>query len=172
MQGRLLTFASLTSDGMGLTQFIAQKLKPLLATRFAGLTSIVVGDPAGSQRAQTDERSCFDILRAAGFKTVPARTNSVVARIAAVDTFLNRQVEGGPGCLFDPSAREIINALRGGYRYKMKKNGEHEDKPEKNEYSHVADAHQYACLHADNGLRGSDTPARREIVAVASAGWT
>ena len=174
MQGRLLTFACATSEGMGITRFISEKLKPMLAEKFAGLPVIVVGDPAGSQRAQTDERSCFDILKAEGFRVVAAPTNSVVARIAAVEKFLARQVDGGAGHLIDPGCTELIRAMRGGYRYKMKKSGEAEASPEKNHHSHVADAHQYACLHADGRsmFGGMVNTARREIVRVGAGGWT
>lgn len=174
MHGRLLTLACATSEGCGITRFIQEKIKPLLAERFPGHPVVVIGDPAGSQRAQTDERSCFDILKTEGFRTLPARTNSIVARIAAVERQLARQVEGGPGHLIDPGCIELIRAMRGGYRYKLKKSGEMEDSPEKNHHSHVADAHQYACLHADGGgMFGMDfKPQRKEVRRVSSVGWT
>lgn len=174
MHGRLLTFASITSEGMGITRFIHEKLKPILAERFPGHPALVIGDPAGSQRAQTDERSCFDILRQEGFQVRAARTNSVQARISAVEKYLSRQVEGGAGWLIDPGARELINALRGGYRYKLKKSGEMEDSPEKNHHSHIADACQYAALHADGGaMFGSTGQAqRREVKRVSMGAWT
>lgn len=173
VQGRLLTFAAATSDGMGTLRFIQTVLKPLLANRFPGIPCIVIGDPAGQQRAQTDERSVFDILKQEGFKVIPARTNSIVARIAAVDGFLSRQIDGGAAHLIDPSAKLLINALRGGYRYKKKKSGEYEESPEKNSYSHIADAHQYACLHADTNLRGDLWESkRREVKKINAVGWT
>lgn len=173
IRGRLLTFEALTSEGMGVLRFLQTILKPKLAERFPGMPCLVVGDPAGQHRAQTDERSCFDILKAEGFQVVPARTNSVVARIAAVDGFLTKQIDGGPACLIDPRAKPLIQALRGGYRYKIKKNGEAEAAPEKNEASHIADAHQYACLHAGGGaLGGFLSPGRREIKRVQATGWT
>lgn len=174
MHGRLLTFASITSEGMGITRFIHEKLKPILAERFPGHPVLVIGDPAGAQRAQTDERSCFDILRQEGFQVRAARTNSVQARISAVEKYLSRQVEGGAGWLIDPGARELINALRGGYRYKLKKSGEMEDSPEKNHHSHIADACQYAALHADGGaMFGSFGQApRREVKRVSMGAWT
>jgi len=174
MFGRLLVLDSLTSDGMGVLRFLQTTLRPLLATKYPGLPVIVVGDPAGVNRAQTDERSCFDILKLEGFKAIPAKSNSPVARIAAVDSFLMRQVEGKPAMLIDPCARSIIAALRGGYRYKLKKSGEMEDGPEKNSHSHVADALQYLCLHADGGLRGTlmQNIAARPIKVVHAGGWT
>ena len=170
--GRFLTYACLTSDGMGTLRFCREKLKPLLANRFPGMPVLVIGDPAGQQRAQTDERSVFDILKAEGFRVVAAKTNSVVARLSAVDKLLTRVVDGKPAMLIDPECRDLINALRGGYRYKVKSSGDVEDKPEKNRYSHIADAFQYACLHADNNLTGDVlTPKAREIQRVAFE-WT
>jgi len=164
-QGRFLTFADLVSEGMGTLRFVREKLKPLLANRFPGMPVLVIGDPAGQQRAQTDERSVFDILRQEGFRVIPAKTNSIVARVNAVDKMLTTMVDGKPMCLIDPAARHLINALRGGYRYKIKSTGLADDKPEKNEYSHVADAHQYACLHADGNITGDLlAPKAREIV--------
>ena len=173
--GRLLIFDSLTSVGMGINRFINEKLKPTLSQRFAGIPVMVVGDPAGAQRAQTDERSCFDILKAEGFRVVPARTNAVAGRLAAVEKFLSRQIDGGPGLLIDPGAMDIIKALRGGYRYKVKKNGETEDSPEKNDSSHCSDALQYLALHADGGALFGATAHNqqaREIKRVSHAGWT
>ena len=174
LHGRFLTFASITSEGMGISRFITEKLRPVLVERFAGLPVMVVGDPAGSQRAQTDEKSCFDVLRAEGFRVVPAPSNSIVARISAVEKLLSRQIDSGPGHLIDPSAVELIRALRGGYRYRLKKNGEMDASPEKNSHSHVADAHQYACLHAEGGtMFGVQQQAqRREVKRVNAYGWT
>lgn len=175
MFGRMLVHEALTSDGMGLTRFIQTVLRPCLQqAKFLGLPFMVIGDPAGVNRAQTDERSCFDILKSEGFRAIPARTNTIVARIAAVDSYLTRTIEGKPALLIDPAARPLINALRGGYRYKVKqKTGELEDSPEKNIHSHIADAFQYACLHADGGYRGTlfGTQAR-PVKPVSSVGWT
>lgn len=173
--GRLLIFDAMTSDGMGLTRFIATRLKPKLTEpKYLGMPVIVIGDPAGQTRAQTDERTCFDILKAAGFKVIAAKTNATVARVAAVDAFLTRQVEGKAGFLLDPeNTLPLARALRGGYRYRLKKTGEHEDSPEKNEHSHIADASQYLCLHAEGDLTGAvSSLARREVKRVASGGWT
>ena len=172
--GRLLVFESLTSDGMGVQRFVQTILKPCLINRFAGIPVMVVGDPAGVQRAQTDERSCIDVLKQEGFRAIPAKTNSLVGRIAAVDTYLTRIVDGKPGLLIDPvHCENLIKALRTGYRYKIKKSGEMDDSPEKNNASHVADAFQYACLHADHGLRGSMMDIRAKPIIVKSArGWT
>jgi hypothetical protein len=175
LRGRFLTYDALTSDNMGIERFLNTKLKPLLASKFPGFQVLVVGDPAGQARAQTDERTCFEMVRAARLKVIPARTNVTAARIGAVEKFLNRQIDGGPGRLLCPmGAKVLISAYRGGYRYKVKKNGEHEDAPDKGLSSHIADADQYACLHADAD-QGSEYQARqvaRPVIKVPSLGWT
>lgn len=160
--GRFVTFADLVSDGMGALRFTREKLKPLLATRFAGCDVLIVGDPAGNQRAQTDERTVFEILRSEGFRVIPAKTNSLAARITAVDSWLTRTADGKPAHIIDPCCTHLIAAMRGGYKYKVKKDGEVNDSPEKNGHSHVMDAHEYACMHADPGVIGGSwkTPAR------------
>lgn len=172
MRGRFLTYANLTSDNMGITRFIDTKLQPLLSERFAGHPVVIIGDPAGVQRSQTDERSVFEVIRSKGFRVVPAKTNSIAARISAVESLLAGQVDSGPRHLIDPSCKALIAALNGGYRYRMKKSGEMEPVPDKNEFSHIADSHQYACLHVDatfgSYLRNNG---RREIKPAAYA-WT
>jgi len=133
-----------------------------------GIFALVQAERA-VQRAQTDERSVFDVYKAEGFRIIPARTNTLTARISSVDNWLTRQVDGGPAHLIDPGCKALITALRGGYRYKVNTKGEPDEKPEKNMHSHVADAHQYACLHADVGswggglLRGEE---RRQVKSI------
>jgi hypothetical protein len=169
--GRFLTYADIISDGMGTLRFVREKLKPLLANKFPGMPVLIIGDPAGTQRAQTDERSVFDILRQEGFRVIPAKSNSVVARLSAVDSLLTRISDGKPAMLIDPGCRNLINALRGGYRYKIKTTGDIDDKPEKNKYSHVADAFQYACLHADGNLTGDVLNTKRKEIVKSNYIW-
>ncbi len=169
-RGRLLVFSCVISEGMGSLRFIREKLKPLLASKFAGMPCLVIGDPAGVQRAQTDERSVFDIFKQEGFRIIPARTNALPARIGAVDNWLSRQMDGQAAILFDPNdTKPLIVALRGGYRFKISTKGEVAEQPEKNMHSHVADAMQYLALHADPGALGGGLASvqRKEVKKVA-----
>lgn len=151
--GRVVVYDALTSDGMGALRFVQEKLKPLLVNKFPGYRAQVIIDPAAFQRAQTDERTVADIYKTEGFPVKPAKTNTITARIAAVDKFLNRTVDGKAGILFCPAgAGAIIQSLAGRYRYKINNKGEREESPEKNHpWSDVADALEYLCLHADGG---------------------
>lgn len=149
--GRLLILHSDAADGMGALRFVRERLKPVLAQRFPGQPVVVVIDPAANTRSQNDERTVLDILRNEGFKVQTARTNAIQPRISAVDSFLTRMIDGKSGIIFDQNyCHGIITALAGKYRYRLKKNGDTEDLPEKlHPWSDLADSLEYLCLHAD-----------------------
>lgn len=167
-RGRALILGEAVSYDMGVQRFARTMLKPLLYERFPGAPVLVVTDPAGVQRAQTDERSAVDILKAEGFKVIPAKTNAITARINAVDEYLMRQVDGDPGFLVDPRCTQLKAAMMGGYRYKPKGDGD----IDKNKHSHVAEALQYLMLHIHSAGEGGHLPVRRDVRRVSSAGWT
>ena len=175
--GRLVVYDSLISDGMGALRFVRERLKPLLANKFPGRSTLVIIDPAAFQRAQTDERTVADIYKAEGFLIKPAKTNSVAARIAAVEKYLTRVVDGKYSFVVDSnSANSLVQALAGKYRYKINTKGARDEKPEKSHpWSDVADAFQYMCLHADGGETfgtASWGAQRKEITRVSAGGWT
>ncbi|HET8729232.1 MAG TPA: hypothetical protein VFO41_17155 [Alphaproteobacteria bacterium] len=150
-QWRLL--AELVPADMGTLRF-AERLGAELRGRFAGHGIEVAGDPAGDARAQTDERTPFDILRTAGIPARPAPTNDVVIRREAVARALARLIDGEPGLVIDPGCRVLRKVLAGAYRYRrMRVPGreQFQDRPEKNDYSHAADALQYLMVGAGEG---------------------
>ena len=165
-RGRALVLDELVSFDMGIQRFVRTMLKPLLYERFSGAPVLIVVDPAGVQRAQTDERSAVDIIKAEGLRVIPAKTNKVSARINAVDDYLMRQVDGDPAFLLDPRCTRLKAAMMGGYRFD--KNGG----IDKNKHSHVAEALQYLMLHIASAGEGQHMIQRREIKPIASAGWT
>ena len=175
--GRLVVYDAKISDGMGALRFVREVIKPLLVNKFPGRRSLIIIDPAAFQRAQTDEWTVADIWRNEGFMVKGAKTNSVAARIAAVDRFMTRVVDGKHGVVIDPEgALPLVQALAGKYRYKINTKGVRDESPEKSHpWSDVADAFQYMCLHADGGetfggMASMDE--RREVVKVSSRGWT
>jgi hypothetical protein len=166
-RGRVLIYDEAVSFDMGVQRFVRSVLKPLIYERFSGTPVLIVVDPAGMQRAQTDERSAVDIIKAEGFKVIPAKTNAVSARLNAVDDLLMRQVDGDAALLMDPRCRQLKSALIGGYRYKPKA----DNVIEKNKASHIADALQYFCMHVASA-EGAGMMRPRPVVAVSAAGWT
>ena len=147
--GRWLVLAELVASNMGTEKF-AQEVKSVIARKFPDHfdNAIIYGDPSGDYRAQTDERTPFSILRAAGLKAYPAPTNDPSLRIDSVDGVLTRVVQGKAGFLLDPSCTVLKRGFEGGYAYnRVRATGATErfhDAPDKNKFSHIHDALQYA----------------------------
>lgn len=149
--GRLMLLDCCYAEGSGALRFIREKVKPILSNRFPGQPALLVIDPAANTRAQTDERTVLDIIRSEGLSVRMASTNAIQPRISAVDAYLTRMVDGKAGLLIDPEhCKDLIATMATKYRYRARKDGELEDKPDKTHpWSDIADALQYLCLHAD-----------------------
>jgi hypothetical protein len=150
-KGRLLVLEEVYVTDLGLEQHIRQNLRPATySPRYLGKPVIVCGDPSGRNRSSLIEMSEFDMLRSEGFQAMPAPTNDIDRRIAAVESFLLEQRDGGPAMLIDGTrCPMLVRALDGGYRYARTKAGIRKATPEKDDvFSHIADALQYACLAA------------------------
>ena len=153
-RGRVLVLSEVTSENMGIETFITTKLNPHIAQHYQGFQFVVAPDPAGFMKQQLNEMTLVDALKEAGFKCVKPPTNDPTKRIAAVERLLSQQVEGKAMFLVDPRCTYLIRGFRSGYRYKVKRNGELEDKPDKNDSSHVHDALQYGSAVIDMNIRG------------------
>ena len=104
-----------------------------------------VGDPAGAQKSQTDEKTCFQILRGKGIQIEPA-IQTLQIRLESVRKPLRTLVDGRPQFVLHPRCTHLRRALMGGYHYRrMRVSGErYTSDPEKNVWSHIADALGYA----------------------------
>ncbi|MGE0677777.1 terminase [Pseudolabrys sp.] len=179
-RGRLLVLEEVAAEDIGLEQHIEQKLKPVLnQERYLGRPLAMIGDPSGVSKSSIYEETTFDVLKRMGFAAYPAPTNDIDPRIRAVEAWLMKQSDGGGAILFDKlRCPTLIRAMGGGYRYAKTKSGQRKPLPDKNEYSHIADALQYACLAAHG--RMTEMMARRLTRRVANdngvrasaAGWT
>lgn len=134
-----------------LEDYIAQYILPLVAKRYQGFSLVACGDPAGRNRDRLSKRSDFDLLRTNNIRAYPAETNDPIRRIEAVNWFMVRE----KGFLISAQCTHLREALAGGYVFKEQRNnsGQVTDIPDKNEYSHIADALQYASLFARFGSR-------------------
>lgn len=156
VSGQYQAFHEIVTEDFSAAEF-ADVLGKTLREDYPGAELVLWGDPAGEQRAQTDKRTPFDILKAAGIHAKPARTggkndNDIRLRVEAVTRNLTRlAMNGEPGLIVDPSCRYLRRAMAGGYKYRlMQISGEERfhEAPEKNIYSHVAEALQYAMVGA------------------------
>lgn len=170
VRGRILSLAeavTLETETMALETFIQRKLRPLLNSRFHGLPIFVTGDPSGGYGAQTTEQNCIDIL-VDGLKLPRkavrlAYTNDSKVRREATEFFLTRH----DGYLMDPSCRYLKRGLSGGYHYeKLRLQEAHRDKPEKNIFSHICEADEYANMHFRYGVTtAAEVESRRRVLA-------
>lgn len=154
--GTLNVLEEVVSIDMGLEQFVKTKLQPLLyESRYSGRETYIVGDPAGTSKSQVNELSCFDVLKAAGFRAYPAATNDIGPRLRAVESLLLQNRMGGPAVRIEAGrCPTLVKALWHDYRYKRRRSGELLPSPEKNGASHIADAFQYGCLAVATDLPG------------------
>lgn len=144
--GQLQAVDELVTEDMGTVRF-ADMLNERIRTVFRGCPVEVWGDPAGEGRSQVDERTPFDILRAANIRAFPAPTNDFTLRREGVARKLTQLTIGGrPGLAISPRCRMLRKAMAGGYKFRrLQVSGDERyvDKPDKNMYSHVAEALQY-----------------------------
>ena len=165
-RGQLRIIAELVSEDMGVRQFARDIVKPFLQRNFYGIEiAFSYLDPAGKGRGEAEAKSALGILNDEyiddnmdgdilqplnmGFETEPAPTNDPTKRIDAVNSYIIKLVDGEPGYLVSRKCPMIRKGKIGGYQYKrMQVSGEarFKDKPDKNKYSHPADAEQYLAL--------------------------
>jgi hypothetical protein len=142
-RGRLLILDEVIGQGMGAKRFIETLVDPVMSTAYRGMTLMGYGDPTGNVRAQTDEQTCYKVLKDNHYHWIrPATTNSEIARIDAVESFLTRLIDGEPAFQLSPKCQFLRKGFNGGYR--RNDNGE----IVKNQFSHCHDALQYLCLYA------------------------
>jgi hypothetical protein len=132
----------------------APAVKRRLEQTYAGFDFVAFGDPKGGDRSQCDERSAMDIWAASGIhvKPAPVRQHNLEIRLSAVDSVLTSLSDRRPRLQVSPSCRTLIAALEGAYHYARRRQAsEIKTEPEKDKYSHVADALQYLCVSMGEG---------------------
>ena len=158
--GRVLTFDSIATFGMGLERAIEEKLLPLMRNKYSACEDVfVTGDPSGGRGADSDETSCVDVFqrykRKGLGKVKLAWSNNPIHRQGATDYFLSRLVGTGQAAYqVDPGAVELIAALAGGYMFKKFKDGRPSSEVDKtNEHSHIGEANEYGDMYFERGGR-------------------
>ena len=169
-RGRLLVLDELCGEDMAILQFMQDVLIPQLTKVYPQWWAAkdrkddpmirLFGDPAGAQRAPTDEKTCFQVVKAAGLNIRAAKTNGFIARRGAVAWFLSKLSGGQPTFVIDPCCAVVRKGFNGGYKYRrIQVTGEDRftDEPMKNSYSHPHDALQYVALES-GGVQATMPP--------------
>lgn len=175
-RGQVRVFDEFVGE-MGTLLFARDVVKEGLAKWRGARYELGWGDPAGANRAQTDERSSMELINDAyvdmavglPFKTYPARTNALQARLDAVNWFLSGTVlrrtnsePTGPKIVVHPRCKVLVAGLSGRYEYRRVQTSEQKwtEVPAKNRWSHPADALQYLCMgllsHMEWGQKSED----------------
>lgn len=165
--GRWQWLRELVTEDMGAVRF-AELLSAEVQRHYSGFELTFWGDPAGDQRAQTDEVTPFQILRARGIPARPAPTNDFVLRREAVAVPLTRLIDGEPGLILDPRMTTTVKGMSGGYSYRrLQVPGEerYQDKPNKNRFSHC-------CFVAGTAVSTETGRCPIEAVRVGDRAWT
>ena len=160
-QGQLRVVAELCGPGMGIRRFARDVVRPFLHQHFKDYEiAFSYGDPA-NPTDQGYEHTPIGILNdeyeekrdkqlRMGFVTEPAPSNSITKRVDAVSQFMVRMVHGQPAYLLNKACKMLRKGKQGGYILKrlavIGKEEMYKEEPDKNKYSHPADAEQYMAL--------------------------
>lgn len=143
--GQLLVVDEMTSDSMGIEKFSDDVIMHT-SMNFPDREFIDVGDPAGMQRSQTDEKTCFQILQSKGIDIEPG-LQTLAIRLESVRKPLTTMIAGKPGFVLHPRCRVLRKGFQGLYQFRrMQTSAErYTDQPDKNAASHPMDALEYPC---------------------------
>lgn len=147
--GRLHVLDELvTENPMDVETFITDRLLPLYRDKYRMCSVDIIGDASGISKSQINSKTCFGLLREYGFEAYPAYTNSLQDRIKAVNFFLTRSIDNQPAFKLSSTCETLRKGFLGDYHFRKLRttNTKFADYPEKNIYSHIMDALQYACL--------------------------
>jgi hypothetical protein len=179
---RLLVHEEIPAEDIGLKLQLPRIRQVVSGRRYVGCPVCIIFDPAGMSKGNFDEYTSYDVITAFGFMAMAAPSNRLAPRLNAAERFMTESRGGTAAMLINrilcPS---LVMALNGSYRFKYNQIGEAQPIPEKNEWSHVADAHQYLCMGASGGTataiarkvaRSRSMAERVRRAQPTSAGWT
>jgi hypothetical protein len=152
--GRIYVLRETPAFDMGTKRYIRSKFRPMQMSAFPTNPIIVIGDPSGVRRADSDEGTSFKEFKDAGYIAKPAATNDPEVRIKVLDELFSMFPDGEPAIIIDPSCKAFTQAMESGYRYPKKKQAfgdEYADKPDKSQAcSHLVEGGQYGAMFLTN----------------------
>jgi hypothetical protein len=166
--GQVQVVDELVATDLGAVRF-AEDASRLIRTAFRDRKVAGYGDPAGEQRSSVDERTPFDVVNAQGIPISPAPTNDFTLRREAVGRALTRlTLMGRPALVISSKCRTLRKAMNGGYCFKRISaagSTRFREVPDKNHFSHVAEALQYLMVGEGEDMTAIDGSTERRRVA-------
>lgn len=153
--GTYYAIREIVTENLGAVNFI-KAVSALLRGEFASSPIMGFGDPAGDQRSALNEaETVFTIIRDAGLPIDPAPTQDPVMRRESVAKLLQTlSIMGLPRLIVSPLCKYLRKGLRGAYCYKRLQvagQDRYRDKPDKNIFSHICEALEYAMVGMGEG---------------------
>lgn len=165
--GQYQIFDELVATDLGAVRF-AESASAYIRRLYPDRHIAGYGDPAGEQRSSTDERTPFDVVNGQGIPISPAPTNDFTLRREAVGRALTRlTLMGRPALVIHPRCKVLRKAMNGGYCFRrISASGQERfrDVPDKNSFSHVAEALQYLMVGEGQDSRALESSSERRRV--------
>ncbi len=134
--GTWLVFDEMTSDNMSIDQFSDEVLEHCArAFRHSRPTFEDYGDPAGNERAQTDKRTCFEIMRSKDIQIEGSIQDPTLRQESVRKLLRTPGADWEPRFALHPRCRMLRKGFMGGYhRRRLQVSGpeRYAEAPEKN----------------------------------------
>jgi len=115
-------------------------------------------DPAGWAKAQTDERTCVQVMNGVNIHPVPGEV-TFTGRRRGVESLLRRAIQGQAALQIDPRCTMLIEAFEGAYKFaEIGETGRYRLDVDKNAWSHPMNAFEYLA----SGIYGRQAEVRDE----------
>jgi hypothetical protein len=149
--GGLIQFDEIVTENTSIEEFCQDHLWPKIRNDYSNFTFYLIIDPAAKNRSQNDKRSAMDVFVRNGLPVQTASSNDPLARTEAVNHFLRKM----DGFMLDKGCTISRKGFISEYKYEktstLLNSNIWKQKPEKNMYSHIHDAIQYAALYHTGG---------------------
>jgi len=143
--GQFVVFDELVTEDCSIHEFAHDVLWPHIRNNYKGHTFEIVVDPE-NKRSQNDKKTARDILIKAGLPVQLGKTNNVTERFESMVFFLRKK----DGFIITNKCPTLRKGFISEFKYDKisttVQGTKWKDKPEKNIYSHVHEALQYAAL--------------------------
>jgi hypothetical protein len=162
--GEVLVLDEIVTEDCSIEKFCEDHLKPHLVNHYQGFNYTVIVDPSATKRSDNDMRSACEVIKKAGLPYRTGLTNNWTKRKESVVHVL-RKIKG---LILNPNCVMLRKGFISEYHFEKKRlamsagnsDPRFHEKADKNIYSHIHDALQYAVME----LTGGRTAKRRKVL--------
>jgi hypothetical protein len=153
--GEILVLDELVTEDCSIEKFCEDILKPFLVNHYSRYKYTLIVDPSATKRSENDMRSACQVIKAAGLPFRTGLTNNWTKRKESVVHVL-RKING---LILNPNCTMLRKGFISEYHFEKKRvalsagnsDPRFHEKADKNIYSHIHDALQYAVMELTGG---------------------